>query len=309
MIVTCPACSARFRVPDEKISGKQISLRCARCKKIFPVTETPEKSAETTSLQVLIAHSDKDLCATISDLLRRSSINFQVCHSGEDAWASMISRAPDVALVDVALPGIYGFEMVEKVRANPDLEGVKLILLSSVYNKTAYKRRPQSLYGADDYIEKHHLPDDLVPKVRQLAGHRQPAPVVEEPVSSGDSPKAPPGEDTWADLNEAIKQAEERQVEGGRDEATRSKARRLARIIVSDLALYHEERIEEGVRTGKFFEILAPEIEEARRLFRERFDADAGECEGYLQEAFDQLVKRRRQEKSVSEPEVARGES
>jgi CheY-like chemotaxis protein len=66
-------------------------------------------------------------------------------------------RHPDVVLLDVALPTMYGFEICERIRNTPALSGVKTILIASIYDKTRYKREPQSLYGADDYIEKHHI--------------------------------------------------------------------------------------------------------------------------------------------------------
>ncbi len=45
-----------------------------------------------------------------------------------------------------------------------------MVLVASVYNRTGYKRRPTSLYGADDYVEQHHIPDALVGKLERLIG-------------------------------------------------------------------------------------------------------------------------------------------
>ena len=45
-----------------------------------------------------------------------------------------------------------------------------VILIASVFNKTAYKRTPHSLYGADDYVEQHHIPDMLPVKLARLIG-------------------------------------------------------------------------------------------------------------------------------------------
>ena len=45
-----------------------------------------------------------------------------------------------------------------------------VVLVASVYRPTGYKRRPTRLYGADDYIEIHHLGDALSVKLRRLLG-------------------------------------------------------------------------------------------------------------------------------------------
>src|SRR4029077_3715458 len=56
-------------------------------------------------------------------------------------------------------------------------------------------------------------------------------------------------------------------------EQEREKARRLARIIVSDIALYNETIIAEGIRGGRILELLRDDLEEGYRLFRSRVPA------------------------------------
>ncbi len=279
MIVDCPACSARFRFPAERHVGKRMRLRCARCKDIFSVFVPADGP------HVLVAHSDPVLCKTVAELLQQENIPHQVCHSGDEALSIMTTRAPQVALVDVALPGLFAFEVVDKVRGLPGLEQVKIILLSSVYNKAAYKRRPSSLYGADDYIEKHHIPDDLVGKIRSL--------------SSGEAPQPPQGPQStiqqqgWDAVNERLQQAEDSEVSGAAGGAELDDAKRLARIVASDIALYHQDKVEEGIRCGSFFELLATEICEGERLFAERFSGNPGLGSQLLRQAFDDLIASR----------------
>jgi response regulator RpfG family c-di-GMP phosphodiesterase len=151
----------------------------------------------------------------------------------------MDAAPPQVALIDVALPGLFAFELVDKVRNRPALKEVKILLLSSVYNKMAYKRTPTSLYGADDYIEKHHISDDLVPKINQLITHAKPltkrqAPSVEEEVVG----KLLEPQETGAEskeyleeINMLIRSAEEREMladtfgSGGKSPASGAKHR------------------------------------------------------------------------------------
>ncbi|ORJ63642.1 response regulator [Geothermobacter hydrogeniphilus] len=278
MIVDCPACSARFRFAAERHAGKRIRLRCSRCREVFAV----EVAAAP---HVLVAHSDPSLCATVTDLLSEVGISSETCHSGNDALAAMALRPPDVALVDVALPGLYAFEIVDKVRALPGLDRVKVILLSSVYNKAAYKRRPTSLYGADDYIEKHHIPDDLVRKVLHLSSGRRPEPPG--------GPESETQQQAWDAVNERLQQAENEEVRQTRG-FDLGQARRLARIVASDIALYHQDKVEEGIRSGRFFDLMATEIREGERLFIERFGDRNGIGHRLLREAFEELIASRR---------------
>ena len=70
MIVKCPACAARFRLDREKLAGKRVTMRCARCRSPFKV-ELPhtQRSKAAKQVRVMIAHSDSELCGTIRGLV------------------------------------------------------------------------------------------------------------------------------------------------------------------------------------------------------------------------------------------------
>lgn len=302
MIVSCPACAARFRIDREKLAGKRLTLRCARCRAPFKVELPHRGKAGTPALRVMVAHTDHELCATICGILERAGMQCLVGHDGDAVLKMMEATPPAVAVIDVALQGLYAFEVVDKVRRRPGLGEVKIILLSSVYNKMAYKRSPSSLYGADDYIEKHHIPDDLIPKINRLVIGAAPAaaPVPQEEEQAGLVLSQQEAADQSLDyihlVNAKIQSAEDRQVGSDGQLSDSERARRLARIIVSDIALYYQERIDEGIRGGNWAELLAAEIQEARKLFRERFPDERIQQARILEAAFIDLLERRRGE-------------
>jgi len=293
MIVSCPHCSARFRVDDEKLTEKKVSLRCARCRKVFPIENQLSAVQPSSAIDnyVLVAHSDPVLCQTIGELLSRHEVGYQVASDGEAALSLMDQRPPVVAVVDVALPGLYAFEVVEKVRSRAGLENVKIILLSSVYNKMAYKCRPTSLYGADDYLEKHHIPDTLMTKIKQLSEQGSVA------TGLGAAPKVSAPDD-WDVVNESIRQAEEQEISTSDHSQAIEKARRLARIIVSDISLYNQGRVEEGIASGRFYEMFATEIAEGKTVFAERVSPEINAREDFLMDAFAEFIAKRQQELS-----------
>lgn len=300
MIVSCPACSKRIKLDRQRFAGKRVKLRCVGCGEIFqaeipPINSTPSPSIQSGAPMVLVAHSDVALCETVGEVLNRHALTWVSCHDGDEALRLMDSSPPRVVLVDVALPGLFAFEVVDKVRRRQGLESIKIILLSSVYNKMAYKRRPHSLYGADDYIEKHHIPTDLIAKINRLVpgqgGGLAPATTENEVQVK---------EDAWkiADsLNSRLLEAEESESAIAKNDAlVLEKAQRLARIIASDIALYNQNKVEEGIRTDRFFELLAAEVAEGRKHFMEKIPPDVPGRETILQEAFESLISRRRLE-------------
>jgi len=75
--------------------------------------------------------------------------------------------------------------------------------------------------------------------------------------------------------------------------AERAQAERLARIIVSDIVLYNEEKFTAAIRSGNAVEALRDELEEGRALFRERIDARIREERDYLADELERVARSR----------------
>jgi hypothetical protein len=69
------------------------------------------------------------------------------------------------------------------------------------------------------------------------------------------------------------------------------RARQLARAIASDLTLYHEKKIVEGIENDSLFELMAEEIEEGRALFKSRVTPEIYELNLYDRAIVDVMIK------------------
>ena len=72
---------------------------------------------------------------------------------------------------------------------------------------------------------------------------------------------------------------------------TEEAARRLARAIASDLSLYNEEKIVQGIQSDDLFNVLAEEIEEGRALYKSRVSPDLYQKNFYDRALVDILIK------------------
>ena len=72
---------------------------------------------------------------------------------------------------------------------------------------------------------------------------------------------------------------------------TEEAARRLARAIASDLSLYNEEKIVQGIQSDDLFTALSEEIEEGRALYKSRVSPDLYQKNFYDRALVDILVK------------------
>ena len=72
---------------------------------------------------------------------------------------------------------------------------------------------------------------------------------------------------------------------------TEEAARRLARAIASDLSLYNEEKILQGIQNDNLFDVLSEEVEEGRALYKSRVSPDLYQRNFYDRALVDILVK------------------
>jgi DNA-binding NarL/FixJ family response regulator len=100
-------------------------------------------------------------------LLLESEPDFCVCGEAEDAPAAIKAAAeltPDIAIVDLTLPGIGGFELIKTLRVNhPRL----LILVLSMHDETYYAERALRA-GAHGYVSKLDAPETLIRALRRV---------------------------------------------------------------------------------------------------------------------------------------------
>ena len=275
MIVKCSRCLSRFRIRDERIKGKKVKIRCPKCDELFLVDG--EQKKEFNRYRVLVAHESKEVCDLIRDILEDSNFKVIEAYDGERALKIIRDEHPHVAILDVALPKLFGFEISELIKKDERLRRIGIILIASIYDKHSYKRAPQSLYGADDYIEKHHLHDMLVPKIRNILKDRK---IEEKSIILRDEEKR------------VLK--EEEFIKANKEEI--EKAKRLARIIVSDIVLYNEDLIEEGIRNGNFYKLLEKEIDEGREYYKERVAKEIYEKTDFIKEYFEKFISKKKRE-------------
>jgi predicted Zn finger-like uncharacterized protein len=361
MIVSCD-CGAKLKIDDAKVPDQGVRVRCPRCATILfakkpviaaPMPEnerlaSPQGYAElsgkmpnlfpqATGPRVLIAHDSDIVRAMIRNVLTEDGFRIDTASDGKEALKKVLETNPEVLVLDVGLPGIYGFDLCARLKSNPETASIKIVFVSSVYDMKRYKRTPESLYGADDYIEKHHIHDDLAYKIRKLlesgqqtaeplkrklSHHhdlpemsRPPAREFEPSLLSPDSlaqlgeglpefvppasmPPLPPAQadmpitPTSFSLEASIFQKEEfdiPQVDAADPDAV-EKAKRFARIIVSDIALYNQEAVLEGITNGTFFELLKNDVQEGRELYEKRVPAAINARKDHYQEAFDNFI-------------------
>jgi diguanylate cyclase (GGDEF)-like protein len=122
-----------------------------------PVFENGKKST------VAIVDDDKTSGEIIDVCLTSAGYSTFLISDPAIAVEELSTHLPDLILLDVAMPGIDGFQLCERLRQNPALSLVPIVFVTAK-NDTAQKVRGLTV-GGNDYIEKPFSPDELVARV------------------------------------------------------------------------------------------------------------------------------------------------
>jgi len=280
MVVICPKCRTKLKIPDEKISPEGSRFRCPRCNSVFLVRKPPEKATEINKNLVMIAHSDEAVAKKAENLLRSVGYDVITVRDGINAMVTALNRLPFIAVIDVALPKIYGFEVCRRLKGRPETEDIGIILVPSVYDKTKYKRPPSTLYGADDYVEEHEMEERLIEKINNLKRDKWAGVTAGEeqgpsPLTGNSTP--PP----------ATKPLPDEGIE---------RARRFVRTVLSDLFIYNPQMVNEAVKSGNFKEVFKSQLSEGLKLYQVRIPQEVRDKGDFFNEEIDAFIEKKKKE-------------
>ena len=126
---------------------------------------TAERVARTVPV-VLVADDDEDILTLVALRFRRSGLEVIVARDGEEALELIETRAPDVAVLDIAMPKLTGLEVVRRLRSSEATKDLPVVLLTA---RAAEKDIELGLEaGADEYITKPFSPQDLYACVQSV---------------------------------------------------------------------------------------------------------------------------------------------
>lgn len=114
---------------------------------------------------ILIIEDDKFLRELIAQKLIKEGYEISEAIDGEEGIKKIQEEKPDLVLLDLILPGIDGFEVLSKMREDPSLAPIPVIILSNLGQKEDVERGLK--LGAIDYLIKAHFtPGEIIEKIK-----------------------------------------------------------------------------------------------------------------------------------------------
>lgn len=119
---------------------------------------------------ILAADDDEDILELVTFRLERSGYTVVQARDGEEAWRLALDKKPDLAVLDVMMPKLNGFELTRRLRAEEATSRIPIILLTARAQDVDVQQGFDA--GADDYIRKPFSPQELRARVQSILGRR-----------------------------------------------------------------------------------------------------------------------------------------
>jgi len=288
VVVVCPKCKTRLKVDESKIKVEGSRFKCPKCRAILLVKKPaarPKKQLDKN--KILVAHSNADTTNEVTSILTQHGFHTITSADGIDAMIKATKELPFLAIVDVALPKIFGFEVCKRLRQRAETKEMKFILVGSVYDKKRYIREPESFHGADDYVDDQQIAENLIEKVNKIKGIKPKEKLEDEVEKPPEKPR--------------VEKPEEKVAPETKPEVTTIKppaaaddhierARRLVRAIVSDIYLYNTAKAEESIVAGTFYSVFDNDLKEGLKIYESRISDKVRAQGDYFREQIDKFI-------------------
>ena len=107
------------------------------------------------SKKILLVEDDDALANVYMTRLEAEGFDIKRVANGEEALASALEYKPDLVLLDVMMPKVSGFEVLDILRNTPQTAHLKVIVLTALSQESDRKRAES--FGADDYLVKSQV--------------------------------------------------------------------------------------------------------------------------------------------------------
>src|SRR5512136_2015584 len=119
---------------------------------------------------ILVIDDDLDLLQMLRLMLQRGGYKVVTTGDGPDGLNKAKMLKPDMSIVDVMMPGMNGYQVVRKMREDPELARMAILILTA--RAQPVDREAAIAAQADDYMPKPFAPNELLAKVNELMANR-----------------------------------------------------------------------------------------------------------------------------------------
>ncbi len=118
---------------------------------------------------VLYVEDEAFFASIISKKLQEDGFQVDVASDGAQGWAAMQKKKYDLVLLDLILPELGGFEVLEKIKSDPNLNATPVVILSNLSTEED-KKKAKELGAHSFYVKINSMPNEILALVRRILG-------------------------------------------------------------------------------------------------------------------------------------------
>lgn len=124
--------------------------------------------------RILLVEDDINLRDIYMARLQAEKYEIITASDGEEALAVAVKQKPDLILLDVMMPKISGFDVLDILRSTPEIKNTKVIIMTAL-NQETDRKRGEAL-GVDKYLIKSQVTlEDVVRAIKEMMPQAKPA--------------------------------------------------------------------------------------------------------------------------------------
>ena len=126
--------------------------------------------AEPENTRILVVEDSPTQAEVLRTILDAEGYQVEVAHDGEEGWGRFKAGGIDLVLSDIVMPGLSGYDLCRRIKADPDGRDVPIIILTSLSDPMDIVQGLEA--GADNFVAKPYDPAYLVGRVRGMLADR-----------------------------------------------------------------------------------------------------------------------------------------
>ena len=130
-------------------------------------TKSPQRKISSSRGKILLVEDDDFVSGMYSTKLTMAGYDVVIAKDGKEGLSMLLQENPDLVLLDIVLPKVDGFQVLERIKKHQIYKDLPVILLTNLGQKEDVEKGLQ--LGADDYtIKAHFTPNEVIQKIEKL---------------------------------------------------------------------------------------------------------------------------------------------
>ena len=127
---------------------------------------SPDSAAHRSGVTVVVADDDAITSKLIERQLGKLGYRVVIAGNGQAAVRAVMGEKPSLLLLDISMPGMTGFDVLERLKSMTGFPRPKVLVMSSGRDAEDVQRALE--LGADDFLAKPFKPDDLLTRIHRF---------------------------------------------------------------------------------------------------------------------------------------------